>query len=213
MQNSLIKVIFKSTVAFIGVCFLMITNAYAEQVTSGEHLANMEYYPFITEGRISGNIMAVQESYYERIPRSVLELFKQDNWKFVLTSKDIATNYYEKDIGSIAGITRLDEHIIYIENRESAISRATIHEIGHFYDFVHNGISVSDEFIDIWKEESNGLLGLKGVDRHDISNSQEFFAEVFQQKILDCRGAYRVAPKATRFIDVLLYKDSQTCTY
>lgn len=164
-----------------------------------------EKLPFTVEGNVSRRMQSTQLEYWNRVPESVRTAFEEDGWEFVLTDKSIAGTYYGTELGNIAGLTKSSEKVIYIEDRESAIRRATGHEFGHYVDVAYGWASLSDEWVAIYEEEKDQLNEIGGVgDGHTTSSATEYFAEVFQQVINYPDSCKESAPQSYEYIMGLL---------
>lgn len=169
---------------------------------SQKTIANL---PFTIEGNVSNSMRNKQLEYWDRVPKSVRNAFAEDGWKFVLTDKSIAGTYYGTELGSIAGLTNTVDKIIYIEDRENAIRRATVHEFGHYVDVAYGWISTSDEWIEIYRSEKDKLNEIGRIgDGHTTSSATEYFAEVFQQAINYPETCKESAPQSYEYIMGLL---------
>lgn len=149
---------------------------------------------------ISWELKNMLNNQLKLIPKKILNEFYNSNFDIVLTNKSISKNYYHGSIkGSIAGLFSCPDNKIYIETRKNAINKATLHEFGHFLDYLYDSISFSDEFIKIYEEEKN-LLNVYSVDGHYKSNNQEFFGEVFKEVIKNPSKTKKEVPKSYNFI-------------
>lgn len=174
-------------------------------VTANRSEGTAEDLPFSVEGSVSHSMQNKQLEYWNRVPESVRNAFTEDGWEFVLTDKSIAGTYYGTELGSIAGLTNTVDKIIYIEDRENAIRRATVHEFGHYVDVAYGWISTSDEWIEIYRSEKDKLNEIGRIgDGHTTSSATEYFAEVFQQAINYPETCKESAPQSYEYIMGLL---------
>lgn len=154
-----------------------------------------------TEGDISDDIIQYLDLKLQSIPEELVSKYFEQNGKILLTDKDISNTYYsEYNFGSVIGIHDANKNIIYISNSEYAIDNALIHEFGHVLDYFTNWSSMGDSFSNIFIEEKD-LFEVYSVDNHYKKNQREFFAEVFQQSILESDSCKSSAPKAYNFVN------------
>ena len=130
---------------------------------------------------IDGNV----DPYYQEVvndelqilPRKLLELFQNSNWRMYVTDKNIATYFLHGEYGSVMGCTDWGDHTIHYENREKAVKQATLHEFGHFLDCYLNFLSSTSEYLNIYYDETNAFYQAFNVNFH--YDYKEFFAEAF----------------------------------
>lgn len=162
----------------------------------------IDYKEYIaTEGAIDDSTVEYLNSKLKLIPEKLVLKYFEQNGKILLTDKDISNTYYkEYNFGNVIGIHDAKKNIVYISNSEHAIDNALIHEFGHVLDSLTSWESMSTTFINIFNSEKD-TLDVYSVDNHYKKNEREFFAEAFQQYILDSEGCKSSAPLSYDFIE------------
>lgn len=140
----------------------------------------------------------------ELIPSGHYELLIDSGWSIQLTDMDLADEYgYDVPI---AGITDYDQKTIYVANRESAIRRATVHEVGHALSYEYGRVDLSGDFVALYDLEKSQFHDLTSIgDGHEIESSTEYFASVYQNMVFDLEGTYDDIPYTVDFIYGLLW--------
>lgn len=142
------------------------------------------------------------------VPEDDLQFLYDNGWSIELTDMDLAAEYGYS--GSIVGITDYELNIIYIANREGAIRRAAIHEVGHALAAAYGGLDVTWEFINIYKEECEYFRDITSVgDGHEIESSKEYFASVYQNMCLDYERTVNDVPASVEYIERVLWEEGQ----
>ena len=86
-----------------------------------------------------------------------------------------------------------------MSNSEYAIDYALVHEFGHVLDSLTGWDSMKADFKNIFNKEKD-TLDVYSIDEHYKSNEREFFAEVFQEYIINPDSCESSAPEAFQFI-------------
>ena len=142
------------------------------------------------------------------VPEDDLQFLYDNGWSIELTDMDLAAEYGYS--GSIVGITDDELNIIYIANREGAIRRATIHEVGHELAADYDGLYVTWEFINIYNEECEYFRDITSVgDGHEVESSKEYFASVYQNMCLDYERTVNDVPASVEYIERVLWEGGQ----
>ena len=68
---------------------------------------------------------------------------------------------------------------IWLTSSTGAIAAATLHEFGHYFDFLNGWISAGDLFLPIYEAERHGFKNHITGEEHFTSNAAEYFAEAF----------------------------------
>ena len=131
-------------------------------------------------GEIKGNVdpyyLNLLNSELNKLPVNALNRFKNSGWHIYVTDENIAKTVFNGKYKSVQGVTVYSDRTILIEARESAIRESTIHEFGHFIDYMKGFISDSDEFKKIYNEEVNTFKS-RIPNSSCVRDEQEFFAE------------------------------------
>lgn len=170
-------------------------------ILSNQDTLNVNYKDYI---KTDGNIKASRIDYVNKIlnviPKNILTTYFNEGGVVVITDKDIATTYFgNTDLGRIAGLYNSSKKIVYISNNVSDIDGSLIHEFGHVLDSLTGWGSMQEEFKSIYAKEKD-TFKVYSHDEHYKSNEREFFAEVFQESILNPKTCEASAKGAFDFV-------------
>lgn len=201
------KVIVYTVLTFILFAFKICLDSiytynYDKNISSRYATSKYEYKEYIdTEGDIKRDLLEYLEFKLDLIPDKILSLYFEQQGRILITDKDISQVYYsEYDWGNVVGIHDSIKNIIYISNSKYAIDYALIHEFGHVLDNLTGWSSMEDDFVNIFNKEKE-TFNVDSVDEHYKENEREFFAEVFQEYIINPEKCKKSAPYAFDFID------------
>ena len=159
----------------------------------------------VLDGNINRKSIEKAKHYYQAIPWQIRKQFAEDGWKLVITDKDISSVYYNGPIkGELAGLTDTNTKSIYIHEKRHHIRKAFLHEFGHYLDYQNDFISGSDKLRTYFQREKSVFDRKWKPDTHAMSNAAEFFAESFQQFVLDPKTCKTHQPLTYRFIAQLM---------
>lgn len=153
-----------------------------------------ENYEIKVIGTVKNDYIEQVEENLELIPNEIMQSFINDGWKFYITTASINEEYFENKYDDVLGVTSYKEKCIKVSNSEKAINFAVIHEMGHYFDYITNFSSNSDEFKEIYKDEIDEFYLESGF---VIQNEKEFFAQTFYYTIKD---QSRCTPKALKYM-------------
>ncbi len=132
-------------------------------------------------GEIKGNVdkryLNLLNTELNKLPQKALTRFTNSGWHIYVTDENIAKTVFNGKYKSVQGVTIYADKTILIEARESAIKESTIHEFGHFIDYIKGFTSDSKEFKSIYNEEVNTFKS-RIVNSSCVRDEQEFFAEI-----------------------------------
>ena len=95
----------------------------------------------------------------------------------------------------------MEEGLFFLDNRKPAVKRRMIHELGHFTDCINGFPRECDEFFEIFElEKSNFVDCMSTGDGHEISNTEEYFASVFCNIILNRQNCQEQVPRSYEFV-------------
>ena len=140
--------------------------------------------------------------YWNAFPEKWREKFIKDNWKlYIMSGTNAIENYYGFDT-PVIGATDFNQRTCRIEDNDTALLRAMLHELGHYVDWNSGQILSQTDPIwtEIYQQEKNTLIIHNQEDDHAISTPTEFFAEIVCQGILYPETTSQSAPKAYRYI-------------
>lgn len=150
-------------------------------------------WDFEIEGNIYNQSIEIVDYYYKKIPEKILNLFKENKWKLVLTDKTLGED--------VQGLTVFNEKTIYLFNNGEYLKDAVFHEFGHFFDNINNDLSLTIEFQSIYEEENSKLFFIdETLMENAKTNSAEYFAEIFQQYFLNRNSLKNYCPLSFKFI-------------
>lgn len=175
---------------------------YSQQdVSSVYEEVKIKYKDYIVEeGTIDENIIQYLDSKLQLIPENLVLKYFEQGGRILITDKDISNTYYKDyNFGRVIGMHDARKNIVYISNSEYAIDNALIHEFGHVLDSLTDWSSMKGTFSDIFYTEKD-TFEVYSVDNHYKTNEREFFAEVFQQFILEPDSCKSSAPQSYEFI-------------
>lgn len=153
---------------------------YLEKVDSNSYLYDLIY------------------DYLAYLPKNVINAFHNSGYTITISSDHINTKYAGMT-GSIQGITLSKTKQIFIDNREVAVRNATLHEMGHAIDTILGWTSHSNEWGNIFNAERNKLV-VHCADNYYKSDVQEYFAEAFQEALLNPTTCKNSAPQTYEYI-------------
>ncbi len=155
----------------------------------------------LTEGEVGEYLPNSLYYMYEKLPTKITDTFFENGWQVILTTKNIEETYWDGEyIGKIAGITVYGDKRIYIQAKQSSIESVTIHEFGHYLDYISNRVSKTPEFMACYEEEQD----TEALSDYAKTNSMEFFAEAFELYILDEELARKEIPNTVVIIEETL---------
>lgn len=173
---------------------------------------NNQSYIFKADGNVSSDKLSLADSELNLVPSNIVNAAIANGWKFYVTSKDIASNYYNGDAsqywGKIVALTRWGEKEVFIyQNNIKTSGRSVLHEMGHVLDCMSGTATNSEEFDSIYNAEKGKYVGYTGDTNPDrIVNKKEYFASSFMQYILNNAGIRANAPQTYNFIKSLIEK-------
>lgn len=132
------------------------------------------------------------------IPTYLIQQLQADGWHIYCTSMDIDAVYYGSQFGAVMGSTNYDEYRILIEDRQDAVIEATIHEVGHWYDWHLGTITNSEEFMNIYYAETDSFRAYFG--RRSYYDPMEMFAEAFWKYLTDNQSLQVASPMLYEFM-------------
>lgn len=112
------------------------------------------------------------------IPTNILHQFNNDGWE-IIVQPSIDTMEYKGTEFVAAGYTDSTSKVICLEANAKIVSHVTIHEFGHYFDFLNNHISDSSKWNQLYTAEWKGLY-IINRNFHDVDTTAEYFAEIFK---------------------------------
>ena len=197
--------IFLTTVIMIG-CLMgivpMITNASnAKKLDSIKEVYVCQDNVFFDE--VSESDLTIINECKSLLPERLNKMI--NTWTIVVADKPP----FNRTAGStIAGITYLDENIIWIEKNTS--ERVVLHEMGHAIDERMGYVSCLEKFAKIYDKYWNSYyeIGKNVPDSHSCSTTQEYFAALFADYIASPDYLKEHAPEAYNYFNELLNNEA-----
>lgn len=110
--------------------------------------------------------------------RSLFDYYKE----FYTDDKSAWDSFYSEEYSIDAFLYNKDgDYKICCKNDEDAVIRSLLHEMGHFVDAEKQMVSSDEKFLQIYTDEAPG----SELGDYATSSSDEFFAESFQQMLVD----------------------------
>lgn len=150
------------------------------------------------DGNVDDSWITAINNQLNMIPTALIQQFQNDRWHIYCTDMNIDAVYYNSQYGAVMGTTNYYEHRILIEDRQSAVTEAVIHEMGHWYDWHLGTVTDSNEFMNIYNTETNAFKNTFGV--HFYYDQKELFAEAFWKYITDNQTLQNGCPMLYEFI-------------
>lgn len=140
-------------------------------------------------------------NYINCVPENIITLLQNNGWGYVIYSEDqmkeLGETYGYKQ--KIIGLSVYDSHLIYVSNMRID---TVIHEIWHAVDSILEFPSQSDEALSIFSEEKKTFLKtFPNVTYDNSSNPTEYYAEAFQEYVLDKGSLKEQCPKTYELIE------------
>lgn len=190
-------------VIIISIVFKIIDNRIYSKGDLNRYFYENEYVTVFLEGRIFKRDAKKLVEILDDIPDKILQDFNEDGFEIVLTNANISEKYYNGDVtGIISGLFIESDRKIYISRKSNFINYATIHEIGHYFDFKSNWISESQEFQSIYEVEKEKLKTFS-YDEHYKSNNKEYFATAFKEYLKNPKRLETYTPLTYKYISNL----------
>lgn len=181
----------------------VVDDTYSDNIDSEEdvEVLNDVYDEYIkVEGSVKDSLVDYLKSRLNLIPKNILSAYFNQGGTILLTDKNIAKTYYgDSSLGRIIGLHDANKNIVYMSNSEYAIDNALIHEFGHVLDSLTGWGSMEEEFKAIYTTEKD-TFEVYSKDGHYKTNEREFFAEVFQESILNPKTCEASAKGAFDFV-------------
>lgn len=133
-----------------------------------------------------------------KIPGRNVEVLFQNHWNIIITDENIGEEF-GFDV-PVSAITDYNTKTIYV--KDNRIEVALLHEIGHVIDYESDRPSNSIEFQNIYDTEKYRFIDCTAVnDQHEISNTREYFASVYQNILINYETTKNNIPKTVQFIE------------
>lgn len=139
----------------------------------------LQNWAFEVDGDVSFTTKLLQRQYLNKVPANIRDRFFQNGGRMILTTQDIAVMTGSPELkGRVLGAQNGFNILIMAD--DTAIRRCTLHEWGHFLDYQLKYVSRTEDFKQMYRDNINRWVYIGGY-----GGLEEFFAEAFQQSILD----------------------------
>lgn len=133
------------------------------------------------------------------IPNGLINSFKNNGWKIIMTNRDIGQCLFGGARG-ICAATTTTTNTMYFANTDHAVDVAVIHEFGHYMDFVITGTSSREDFYNIYMSEKAALKSAFGFNRSDMGNTKEYYASCLDAYYMNAGKMQQIAPQSYQII-------------
>ena len=199
-------------IIMLGVSVLMSVyiNHRQAQMTTEEYIVIEQEEDVPLDGEIPSEVIAeedLQAYMNERlalVPQNVLTAMSEDGWQVVLTTENLSERYFQGIYSTVNAVTDSTIKTIWINKTQRAITKSTLHEVGHYLDYKFGIINRSDDFQRVYEAEKDNFKVVGGSATYARSSSQEYFGEAFQQCILHPESMQTNAPMTYAFIMALV---------
>lgn len=153
----------------------------------------------ITSGDTSLTALSLLYEELRQVPMSILNNINKNKFKICLTSYDLKILNKIDDDKNITGLFSAGTKTIYVSTWYNYIERSTIHEIGHYVDFIigkGNYYSETDSiFLDIFDKEKEFTYS-----DHYSSRPREYFAYAFNKYIKEPISLREIQPETFEYM-------------
>ena len=154
------------------------------------------------DGNVNKECIKIVNNEISLLSSKVIDLFRNNNARIYITTKNIAKEMFNGKYSSVQGVTLYGYDEIYIEDRVNACKNATLHECGHLFNEYAGYVAYTDEFRNIYMEEVNSFKILAGD--YSAANMDECFAEAFMIYFKNRSGLTSYCPKISKYIEKLV---------
>lgn len=186
-----------SMITFVLMMMFLSHAHYKETKTIGNEIESEESG---VNAKIGSTDEEILYNYINCVPEDIITLLQNNGWGYVIYSEDQmeelgeAYGYEQK----IIGLSVYDSHLIYISNMRLD---TVIHEIWHAVDSILEFPSQSDEALSVFSEEKKTFLKtFPSVTYANSSSPTEYYAEAFQEYVLDEDSLKEQCPKTYELI-------------
>lgn len=149
-----------------------------------------------TKGNVDIYYLNMLNKELNKLPKSVLNSFKRNGWHIYVTNENIAKTVFNGRYKSVQGVTIYKDQVILIEAREAAIKESTIHEFGHYVDYITGFETDEKKFEKIYDEEVETFKS-RIINSSCVRDEQEFFAETLYYMY---KNPSKCTPQALEFV-------------
>ena len=137
-----------------------------------------QYEYIIAEQSVSDEITWRVQQSLDKIPTVLLYRFVDDGWSVVVSKNGFNTEYDSAHVYQTTGLIEYCQKKIFVDGDSYGIDETVAHEFGHYFDYVFDRPSESEEWKACYKEEWERFYIIKR-NFHSIGTESECFADIF----------------------------------
>lgn len=195
-------------VFYISICYCFLCRHSLKMIITGyiNEINNIQ-----VEKCLEDNELKYYSQYYlNLLPDNIMKKFNDDGWIIEFDDEN-KTKMIEYESNDSIGITINLHKKIIISPKKRHIDESLLHEIGHYVDFQSNYCSKNEKFLEIFEKEKDFYKKNKFVfcyynGSYAKRNSEEYFAEMFQQYIMYPKITKLYAPMTCEYIEKVIEK-------
>lgn len=192
------------------------SDTYEEPINQEETIEDTERttWPSYTvelcgrDGDVDEYCVALVNHELSKLDSRVINAFVNSGWKIEVTDIDIDQVYYNGRFtpiyGGVYASTSYKEKRIIVSNYAEA-THSTIHEIGHWMDWYSNYASQTEEFQNIYKEETEMFKSAYNIRNH--YDDREMFADGYDRYFQDHERLASASPKLCAYLDKVIQEN------
>lgn len=198
------RVIYKGNEYFAYKAFLTDEKYVQPVVETAEEKVNVGPYDNIVIGEDGTDSVTKNANKYwnNTVPEDLKKWFVENGWQIKVSNVSLKSRF-NCDY-SVAGMTVWGEKTIYLDNRNTIIELAMLHEIGHAVDMNWYVLSYGEDFQTCYEKERDNFIDSTGGTEYAKTNVQEYFASVFANMILDTNAVRNQCPETVAYIEANL---------
>ena len=143
------------------------------------------------------------------LPKSMMEDVYSNGWGIILTNEDLAKMYFPDKYSKVQALTSYKQRLIVIGATDRYLDEAPLHEIGHVVEYINGKIGRTEMFINIYENEKDNFKSSKGHGDYARTNVQEYFAESFQEYIINPKQLQENCPMTYGYVGSIIEKYRQ----
>lgn len=142
-----------------------------------------------------------------KLPDWLVDSFENGGWTLSVV-EEIDTAYYGLTLNA-SGLFIFAEKTIQIEAKLSSIRNSTLHEFGHYLDYLDYNkkwyaLSDSAEWRDCFENEKTAFATFDGNPKYHTSSTVEYFAEAFEWYVKDSEKLRMNCPQTYAMLDEIV---------
>ena len=175
---------------------------YINEVSENEQIEKRNSSVIIEYNPEAININDSINKGLNQVPEFILTRFNDEGWK-IKVEPLLQTIPYKGVEFAAAGSTNYNTKVITLEANARIATETLTHEFGHYFDYINNRISLTEEWTMLYKTEWKGLY-LLNRSFHNVDCPQEFFAEIFSWYLEKPELVQKSCPRSFEAMDTLI---------